>query len=72
MFFEINETLCQRYTSLTPFVVRKEKLGEVILLINRINEKNDTDNGLEKGDQVIHKSNGDVVIRRKATNDNWY
>jgi len=29
-----------KYPALTPFVVRKEKFGEVILLVNRINRKN--------------------------------
>lgn len=36
-FFEINETLCRRYPALTPFIVRRERAGEVFRLMRRIN-----------------------------------
>lgn len=72
MFFDINESLCKRYTSLTPFAVRREKVGEVLLLVRRINERNDRKQGIEKRDQVTRDSKGNVHIRREAMNDNWY
>lgn len=72
MFFDINESLCKRYTSLTPFAVRREKVGEVLLLVRRINEKSEREHGIGRRDTVTRDSNGNVHIRREAMNDNWY
>ena len=72
LFFELEDNLCSRYTGLTPFEVRKEKVGEVFLLVKRINRKKLREQGIRNDDQIIRYKNGDVRIRRKATNDNWY
>ena len=72
LFFELEDNLCSRYSGLTPFAVRKEKVGEVFLLVKRINRKRLREQGVEHTDQVIRYKNGDVHIRRRATNDNWY
>ncbi|WP_298535767.1 hypothetical protein [uncultured Methanobrevibacter sp.] len=68
----MEDNLCQRYTALSPFDVRKEKLGEVLLLVKRINEKSARSQGVKHNDQVVRYKNGDIHIRRKAQNDNWY
>lgn len=72
MFFDMNETLCQRYQALTPFIVRRERFGEVILLVKRINEKSYREKGGRKGDVVTYDKKGNKHIRREAKNDNWY
>ena len=71
-FFDLEDNLCQRYTALTPFIVRREKVGEVILLVNRINRKNNREKGIQHSDKVWTDSKGNLHIRRKATNDNWF
>lgn len=71
-FFDLEDNLCQRYPALTPFVVRREKIGEVILLVKRINRKNQREKGIQHTDKVWTDSKGNVHIRRKAKADNWY
>lgn len=58
--------------ALTPFAVRKEKVGEVILLVNRINRKQLRDKGVKHADKVWKDKRGNVHIRREAKNDNWW
>lgn len=74
--FNLCDQLCDRYTSLNPFIVRKTKSGEVLTLIQRltkINEKKEfKELGCKKGDQVVTLNSGKQVIYRHATNDNWY
>lgn len=53
-------------------MVRREKVGEVFLLIKRILIKNDREKGIKKGDRVWIDKNGDTHIRREAQNDDWY
>ena len=71
-FFDLEDNLCQRYPALTPFIVIKEKVGEVILLVKRINRKNMREKGIQSTDKVWTDKNGNVHIRRKARNDNWF
>jgi len=71
-FFDLEDNLCQRYTALTPFIVRREKVGEVILLVKRINRKNLREKGIHHTDKVWTDSKGNVHIRRQAKNDNWF
>lgn len=78
--FDLADNLCQRYPALTPFEVRREKFGEVALLIRRLNAQskrkgNEQElNGIKtkSADEVIRYENGDVKIRRPATDDSWY
>lgn len=72
IFFDLEDNLSQRYTSLNPFVIRREKVGEVFLLVNRINRKNNREKGIQANDKVYTDAKGDVHIRRKATSDDWW
>jgi hypothetical protein len=72
LFFELEDNLCHRYKSLNPFDIRREKVGEVFLLVKRINRKNQRENGIRKDDEVWFDSKGNKHIRRKAQNDDWY
>lgn len=71
-FFELEDNLCIRYKGLNPFIVRREKVGEVLLLVRRMNTQNRRKNGIKKDDTVWYDSKGNKHIRRKAMNDNWY
>lgn len=68
----MSEALCQKYLALTPFQVRREKCGEVFLLIRRMNEKTRRDKGLKKGEQMWRDKNGDIHIRTEAKNNDWW
>lgn len=72
LFFDLEDNLCKRYTSLNPFEIRREKVGEVFLLVKRMNRKNQRENGLKNDDKVWFDSKGNKHIRRKAQNDDWY
>ena len=50
-------------------MVRRECVGEVFLLINRINAKAEREQGIRKNDEVIEDENGNRVIRREAGDD---
>jgi hypothetical protein len=39
LFFEMSESLCQRYPSLTPFMIRTTPVDEVFQLVRRINAR---------------------------------
>lgn len=72
MFFDVAENLCERYPALHPIALRREKFGEVMLLVRRINIKNDAKKGIRRSDKVHKDDDGNIVIRRPATSDNWY
>jgi hypothetical protein len=72
LFFELEDNLCKRYTSLNPFIVRREKFGEVVLLVRRINGENKRKQGIRKDDTVYYDAKGNKHIRRKALNDDWW
>lgn len=72
MFFDLTDNLCKRYPALSPFAVRREKVGEVLLLVRRINERIDSEKGIKRTDSVTRDANGNVHIRRRATDDSWY
>lgn len=72
IFFDLEENLCQRYTALTPFMVRREKVGEVFLLVQRINAKSNREKGVKRGDVVTRDKAGNIHIRRQAMRDDWY
>lgn len=72
IFFELEDNLCHRYSGLNPFIVRREKVGEVFLLVKRINRMNQAKKGIKRDDKVWIDSKGNTHIRRKAQNDNWY
>ena len=72
MFFDLEDNLSMRYNSLNPFIIRREKVGEVFLLVKRINRKNQAKKGIRKDDKIYIDSKGNTHIRRKAQNDDWY
>ena len=53
-------------------MVRREKFGEVVKLLQRINAKNLREKGVRNTDTVYKDKRGNVHIRREAKNDNWY
>ena len=57
---------------MTPFMVRREKFGEVVKLLHRINAKNMREKGVRKTDSMYKDKRGNIHIRREAKNDNWY
>jgi hypothetical protein len=72
MFFELSDSLCQKYTALTPFMVRREKFGEVVKLLGWINSSSRRKSGMGKTDTSWRDKRGNLHIRRQAQNDNWY
>jgi len=44
----------------------------VILLVNRINRKNQREKGIQNTDKVWKDSKGNLHIRRKAKTDDWF
>ena len=70
--------ICQTFPSLDPLRLRREKCGEVLLLLRRMiryNQQHDRDgnrtNGSVPDDDVIivtHK-NGDITTMRRAKDD---
>lgn len=68
----MTDSLCQRYPGITPFNIRREKVGEVFLLINRITTKHLREKGISGKDEVRKDAQGRLHIRRPAKNDNWY
>lgn len=72
IFFDMADNLCQRYQGLSPFEVRREKVGEVFLLVRRINEKNNREKGIKREDQATTDAKGNINIRRRAQKDDWY
>lgn len=72
VFFDLEDNLCQRYTALTPFIVRREKFGEVVKLLHRINARHMREKGVMKNDKMWKDKRGNIHIRREAKNDNWY
>lgn len=72
VFFDLKETICQRFPAVSPFDLRREYCGEVFLLINQVNTKGEREKGIRPKDQVYTDKKGNVHIRREAQNDNWY
>ena len=72
VFYELADNLCQKYPALTPFIVRREKFGEVVRLVVWINSKNLRKQGVQNTDKVWKDANGNTHIRRQAKNDNWW
>jgi len=70
LFYELADGLCQKYTALTPFIVRREKFGEVVKLLGWIHSDNEVKS--KSAEKVWKDRNGNIHIRREAKNDNWY
>jgi len=73
MLFDITDNLCQRYPALSPFDVRRERAGEVFLLIRRVNAKGARERAM--GGENVPRGNirrdakGNIHIRRRATDN---
>lgn len=72
LFYDLADNLCKRYTALTPFTVRREKFGEVVNLLGWIYNKDKSQLGAKPADSVWKDKRGNIHIRRKATNDDWF
>lgn len=60
--FDIQISLCERFPTLTPLSLRREKAREVFLLISRLNKHTRKENVKKEDKQVI----------RKPAGDNWF
>jgi hypothetical protein len=63
VLFEMEMNLCERFTSMTPLTLRREKAREVFLLLNRFNRYHRK--------KKREMKNGKRIIRRPA-GDNWF
>lgn len=67
----MNVNLCERFPALDPFKVRAQRFHDVLLIFRRLTNRHENENGkktkLPKGATV---KNG--IVRRPATNDDWY
>ena len=71
--FDLTDNLCQRYPALSPFQVRRERAGEVYLLVRRLNDKAARDDGAHgegaASGNIRRDARGNIHIRRPATDD---
>jgi hypothetical protein len=72
LFYDLADNLCNKYPALTPFIVRREKFGEVIDLMGWIYNKDKKQLGAKSSDKVWKDKRGNVHIRREAKNDDWF
>ncbi len=72
ILFGLTDNLCQRYPALSPFAVRRERCGEVFLLIRRANKSNEASTvageSVPRGN-IRYDSKGNMHIRRKASDN---
>lgn len=59
--------ICDRFPSLSPFDVRREKAAEVFLMVRRLNNHTDKE---QKRQPKVNKD-GKQIIRKKA-GDDWF
>lgn len=65
ILFDLQVALCNKFNGLNPFVIRREKIHSVFLLMKRINASQKT--------SVAHREHSnDEVIRRPAKDDSWF
>ncbi|MCQ2059797.1 MAG: hypothetical protein MJY71_08240 [Bacteroidaceae bacterium] len=64
MMFELEVGLCERFPALSPFDIRRERLHEFCVLVNRLND-------YTKRESKNRDKNGHQKIRRKA-GDDWF
>lgn len=57
--FALQVSICERFTSLNPIMLRREKAREVFLLINRYNRYSIREQRNAKKKKVIRKPAGD-------------
>ena len=65
VFFDLNINLCDRFTGLDPFTVRKQRFHDVMLIFRRLAERNK-----KKRKTEGYTKSG--VTYRPAKNDDWY
>lgn len=58
-------SICDRFPSMSPFDIRKQRFSEVFLLIRRLTENN------KNKKKNINAKTGQRIIRKKA-NDDWF
>lgn len=65
ILFELQISLCNRFNGLNYFMIRREKIHDVFLLLKRMNSSQKTSVG-----RTEHSD--DEVIRRPAKDDSWF
>lgn len=63
LFFEFEVGICERFSALSPFEIRRTRANEVFLLMRRLDEYNRR--------QKKNTRNGKPVVRKPA-GDNWF
>ena len=66
-FFEMELSICERFPSLTPFQVRRERATEVFLLVRRLN--NHTEKQSKQNTQL---NKDDKKVIRRPAGDDWF
>lgn len=77
--FDLSVTMCDRFPSLSPFTLRREKFREMIVVLGRTIDhakrqplKDEQGNPLPKGSRIVRDKNGKIIrIMRPATSDSW-
>ena len=64
LFFNLEVSLCERFPSLSPFDLRREKASEVFLLTRRLQKYNENK-------KKTHTPEGKRIIYKKA-GDTWF
>lgn len=77
--FDVEVQICQMFPALDPIHLRREKCGEVLLLLCRIVRRKMRDGGNDSGHEagivsdsdtiIVRKKNGDTITMRRAKDD---
>lgn len=65
MLFDLQLSLCDRFSGLTPFSLRHENLREVLSIMKRLNTRQTRSN------ETRERANNEI-IRRPAQDDSWF
>ena len=64
--------LCDRFTSLNPFIIREQDAEEVITLINRFNNYGNKDNDKISNAQYITNTTKRKKVYADTATGGWY
>ena len=69
--FEIVDSLCQRYSSLNPFIVWKMPCGQVFKLIRRIQRSNNYNDVTNNAQSFTNNSSQRINVTGKRGTGGW-
>lgn len=73
VYTSIVDSLCTRYPALTPFEIRRQRLGDVFRLIDRVNQAERRKQGCRgRNDRVEIDKDGNRIVYREAQNNDWW